>query len=803
MEIKTITQVKMLVLAFVCFVFSPSTLLSQQNPTMTKAAEDLHAYIKHYNQSANKNTISKQRTATSTTTWPKGVNPFNSYFGDNGSYKEWSNYFYNEAQAIKDRTVNKKLKMTVINEVEGDNQSINDTQALAQAIANFGSGTSNNNRINIIGGLTTQTIPELETSITTVDEDNGAIPIATSLDFDGPFKSVTATSTFGDGPHGSAGSGSGDTDFYEVDLKAGDLIEFKASASEGSIVNPVTVPYNAAGQIITFDVSPTPVTSVNFLAPEDGLYYFGLYDFNMLIQLTPATVTPFNSGGGVGIGLEGDYEVEANYFGQTESDFYSFQLKKGDVFGIAVNARSNTTARLFFPNGEQAIGTSGFGNRGVEGSPLPLNGETSLSYIAPETGTYRISINGNIGIYAAEIVAARPGLEINKGQKQIIYLDFTGSDFKQRDFFNVPDSVSVGDPELDKERFLSPFGDFLENWGIENNRLNRTRITADITDVVKENLQRDLIASGINFNFNVEIVSDYGNAILGDRIPKLLEARGVPYGRVIIGGTIEESGIGTIGIANSIDPGNYSLTDEALVLLDVLSDVNPNAGASINNIPRADGVPIEDLVSLVVGNVTAHEIGHYIGNFHTTVTNDVFSIMDEGGNILSLVGIEAGAAFGDPSTVDVDFSQDTYSLRELFEVEGVDLTDVNSAFAFSFFPSFFREKDVLTSNIDALESNVLAKLDKQFPAKVSSYPNPQKRIETSHLIFSSEKSGPAKVVLYNMQGSTVGTIYDGFLGKGENKEILLDPTRYNLTRGIYIYKIQTAEGETNHQIAIK
>ena len=42
--------------------------------------------------------------------------------------------------------------------------------------------------------------------------------------------------------------------------------------------------------------------------------------------------------------------------------------------------------------------------------------------------------------------------------------------------------------------------------------------------------------------------------------------------RVIVGGTIAQSGISTIGIAQYIDPGNYGHEDSAVVLLDVLSD---------------------------------------------------------------------------------------------------------------------------------------------------------------------------------------------------------------------------------------
>ena len=100
--------------------------------------------------------------------------------------------------------------------------------------------------------------------------------------------------------------------------------------------------------------------------------------------------------------------------------------------------------------------------------------------------------------------------------------------------------------------------------------------------------------------------------------------------RVIVGGTIEQSGIPTIGIAQYIDPGNYGHEDSALVLLDVLSDPHAYDDASLNYYlrPRSDRVAF---VSQAVANVISHEIGHNIGNYHTENTTSVHNLMDAGG----------------------------------------------------------------------------------------------------------------------------------------------------------------------------
>lgn len=800
---KHFSKTKLFFTACIFLVFSQ--LQSQENQNTTSAAQDLQNYINQYNkflkENPQKSTI--KRDASIISEMPLGVNPFLSLHSDRGSYKEWSDYMYKKAQELNQTRSSKAEPVSYIeNEIEDEGS--NDSPNTAEQIPNFGSGNSQNDRVLIKGALLGSDNPEFEEKQIEVIEDDGSLSLANAIVFDNPFQKISASGAFGNGPHGSGGTQAGDSDFYAVSLKEGEFIEFNGSRINDSGVNPVTVLFNSSGQIITFDVAPTPVTSLSYVAPSDGIYYFGVYDFNMLILTNPATINPLDSGSGNGIGLEGDYAVSFSFFGLTEIDYYTFQLEKGDVFGVAVDARSNTSARLILPDGQLGAGTTGFLNFPLEESPLPTNGETSFAYIAPEKGLYKLSIGSSYGPYDAEILATRPGTEINKGTKQIIYLDFTGATITQREFFEVPDTVI--NPDLDIERVLSPLADFMENWGIENTQLNRYILTKQIGKVVEENLKRDFQTSGINPNFDIEIISDFGLDFLGDVIPKFLEYAKVPYGKMIVGGTIEESGIGTIGIAQSIDTGNFRLTDEALVLLDLLSDVDPNSPISLNNIPLADGVVINDLIATALGNVIAHEAGHYLGNFHTSTENDVFSIMDEGGRIESLFGTLSGEPFGGPNTVDVDFVTDIYSLREGFDQNGRDMTEVNTAFGLSFFPYFYYGKESLQFEIEDLKTiqdKEIAKLYEIFNTDVYSYPNPQQKDETSRLLFTSEKAGNVNVVLYDIQGREVEQLFNGKINAGETKEIQLNPGHLNLKSGIYIYNVKTPQREVNHRIVIK
>ena len=53
--------------------------------------------------------------------------------------------------------------------------------------------------------------------------------------------------------------------------------------------------------------------------------------------------------------------------------------------------------------------------------------------------------------------------------------------------------------------------------------------------------------------------------------------------RLIIGGTISEAGVETIGISQSIDPGNFDTADTALILLDEVSGTVDEQGAATMN----------------------------------------------------------------------------------------------------------------------------------------------------------------------------------------------------------------------------
>ncbi len=97
------------------------------------------------------------------------------------------------------------------------------------------------------------------------------------------------------------------------------------------------------------------------------------------------------------------------------------------------------------------------------------------------------------------------------------------------------------------------------------------------------------------------------------------------------------------------------------MLLDLLSSPDPFNGVSLNNTPRDPGSTIIDVIGRGVGEITAHEAGHYLGNWHTDQFNDQPNIMDQGGNLnFSILGLGEDGIFGTADDVDVMFGRDEF-----------------------------------------------------------------------------------------------------------------------------------------------
>jgi hypothetical protein len=534
-----------------------------------------------------------------------------------------------------------------------DTNGSNDTQVNAEPVSGFGTGRRDNPRVRILGSIA-DLAPESEPIDTA--EDDGSIPLANETGIDGEG-AVTTEATLGDGPHGGP-DGTNDFDFFALSSRQGLTISVNTFGTE--TVDTVVAIYNGDGDLLAQNddafVPPNFLASrLAFPVPADGDYYVLVAGFSPEGSLPEDPRDPSSGAGGAD---RGDYALSI-ISGRVDTDYFALRLDKGDVLG-AVGRGVADTLTIWRPDGTQMVGAPRVDASFLypPESPLPGGGNTTLAYVAEESGIYAIQVSGDPGGYDTLVEAYRPGSEIDRAARvQTVFLDFDGA------------RVNTGIWGGPGVRELSPFAAFLGRWGLT--RAQEATLIDRITATVRENIRRDLIQKGLNDNLEVRVTNSKDNRdIFGQ----------TNVTRVIVGGTIEQSGIPTIGIAQYIDPGNYGHEESALVLLDVLSD--PTYGeASLNYYMNASTNRVA-FVSRAVANVVSHEIGHGIGNYHTENTNDIHNLMDAGGANFgaNLYGVGPDGIGGTRDDEDIDFQEDIYDLFEGFT--GLEDTLNVSAWAF-------------------------------------------------------------------------------------------------------------------------
>lgn len=580
---------------------------------------------------------------------PEGVAP---------DWKYWNAYASIhsplKAEARRSRT---HQTPTPVGEVE-ENNSITS----AQILPNFGTGNLQTAAIDLFGNISEPSDPIFAGSPV---EDDSSIPNATTVTL-APLERKRLNATIGNGPFGSAGTQTGDFDFFRIPAVGSGETLF----AETNITHPfdgvdtLMAVYTADGQLLAFnddeDVTVSLESKIAISVPFAGDYFVCVGSY-----IDPETeqrllTDPFNGATGPGVGDEGPYEIILGR-GDTDVDFFEVNFEAGDIFGFNAEGFASNIS-LLTETGFLLLGSSddaSFIYPPV--SPLPGGNAAAGAYVIPDDGTYYIRAQGtDPGVYRLDLRVFRNSLETaTDGARQILFIDFDGA--------TIDTSIFGGPPGL---RQLSPFSDFLANWGLPEVAENTT--IDSILFAVEESLQEDLTLFSNNPLFNVEIRNSRDHP----------DPFGQPnVSRVIVGGTIAESGISTIGIAETIDPGNFDREESAIVLLDLLSapPSNPN---SLNGIPRSNFFSIIDVIGIGVGNIVAHEAGHFLGNFHTS--NNFFTvrnIMDEGGSLENTLGVGNDGRIGTADDIDVDFGTDVYSFFEGFS--GVEDTLNTTAFAMS------------------------------------------------------------------------------------------------------------------------
>ncbi|NOX44015.1 MAG: hypothetical protein GXP19_09825, partial [Gammaproteobacteria bacterium] len=537
----------------------------------------------------------------------------------------------------------------LVDEREPDELSgLNDSISSGELINGFSVDT--NPRARILGTLAPPR--SVSTNFSTFAEDDGAIPLANQSGVAASFGAMQTNGIIGDGPHGSGGSGTGDFDFYSVDLSSGQSMTVDTDIT---LLDTLLFVFDTTGTVVAAndDDGETLASRLTYTPTEAGTFYVMVSGFG---SGTVLPENPFDSASGFGAGSEGKYKLLITT-AESDIDVYAIDLMAGDVIGATIKGAGNRL-QVFESSGTEVIGSSqDLSALYPVASPLPGGGNAVVAYTASVNSRYFITVSGNTeGNYDALLEVYRAGLENEPlGSVQKILLDFDGARVQTRVF---------GGPG---QRDLTGLAGFLGGWGFgpddEEELINAT------VKVVKENLRRDLKKRGLNQAFKVKIVDSRKHRRRNEFGTRLVS-------RVVIGGTIQESGISTIGIASSIDPGNFGHEDDALVLLDLLSAPAPNL-LSINTFLAASAEDRIKLVAIGLGNIISHEVGHYLGNYHTDQFNASANLMDQGGNLPNLLGTGDDLLLGTNDDIDVDFGLDEFVPNE--GITGIEDTLNNTA----------------------------------------------------------------------------------------------------------------------------
>lgn len=344
-----------------------------------------------------------------------------------------------------------------------------------------------------------------------------------------------------------------------------------------------------------------------------------------------------------------------------DTDWFAFDLRAGDVFDGRINGPLAATFDLSIldANRREVAGNtrSAVGVYPID-SPLNVGGtnpNADVAFVVPVTGRYYARVSDGDSVYTLTMRVRRPELESQPvGTKQKLFLDFDG-EMVRRDIF---------DPATPGTARLAPLVDFLPSWGLTAADESR------MIDKIIQQFQSKFFgvnaisgvggngwytATGIAGQFDLEILNSRDHA----------DPWGQPnVSRIVIGGTSTELGFSVLGIAQSIDVGNFATEETAIVVLDLMN-------ATYGALPRAGNVPLEDVLAAGIGAVAAHEAGHFFGAWHTINSNTSYQLMDAGGvggTLRNRVGIGPDGVFGTPDDEFVGFGTDVYDpLASLIE----------------------------------------------------------------------------------------------------------------------------------------
>ena len=278
----------------------------------------------------------------------------------------------------------------------------NDTQATAQFLRGFGTGPGDYAAADVRGSAESfrpVTAHEDDGSIRRANP-TGAVP-GTAAIFD-------AEARIGDGPHGSAGTGSGDYDHYALPAQAGQLITAVVNAAWlGSTLDTALAIYSSTGTLVAsnddrFDnevYGSYPDSFIRFPVPASDTYSVVVFGSGSGFQ-----ADPFDSASGGGVGSEGFYRLDifldSPVLVSPVEDDGAIPLANGT--GLRAGAVGTAFARATIgdgPHGSSGTGTGDFDFYRVEaaaGQTIAVDTDTAVPLVGVDTAVGIYDSAGNL-----------------------------------------------------------------------------------------------------------------------------------------------------------------------------------------------------------------------------------------------------------------------------------------------------------------------------------------------------------------------------------------------------------------------
>lgn len=348
-------------------------------------------------------------------------------------------------------------------------------------------------------------------------------------------------------------------------------------------------------------------------------------------------------------------------------DTFAFDLRGGDILDIAAQGAAGQYT-VFNPDGTIWYGVDSLQSFGYPAdSPLQTDGNAAFAQVIPEDGRYYVSISPVTtgSAYTLGLRVYRPVIESAPiGTKQILYIDFDGGIYPRSVF---DDGTGIPQPGIIR---IPGLRESLPNLGIQTLDDASFNRLIDLTVAETKRMFGEL-GNSTNGDFDsTGNPGDFGITILNSRDDPDPGASEALLTRILVGGTVLDNEIPTIGISSTIDVGNFSMDDIVIGLLDgVLGVVTATPIAPTSSIVDAMG----DFLAFLV----AHEAGHSFGMRHTAGLNSpapfplnfTTNIMDEGptSDFGQVIGAGPDGIFGTIDDEDVNFVTDVFSYLEGLE----------------------------------------------------------------------------------------------------------------------------------------